>query len=348
MKPKHKAIILLSCLMFCLLAPGVSANVLSITPASATHQIGETQSYNIVLDSAPQALSGFNITIAIANSAVAEITGVSFPVWANPTSNGTTPSSSVWCKAIDLNNQSGMQNIILCTVTVHAIGTGTTNINIISANVEDTVGGRYSLSVVPSILTVGGVAQIASVGVFRSGTFYRYGATPVAYGLATDKPITGNWNGGSTTGVGVFRSGTFYLNGYDGLPIAYGLSTDLPVTGDWNGDTHTEVGVFRSGTFYRYGATPVAYGVSTDTPITGDWNGDGTTEVGVFRSGTFYRNGGTPVAYGLGSDTPITGDWNGDGTTEVGVFRSGTFYLNGATSVAYGLGSDTPVTGSWV
>jgi hypothetical protein len=40
---------------------------------------------------------------------------------------------------------------------------------------------------------MGGDAYIASVGVFRSGMFYRYGATPVAYGLATDKPITGKW-----------------------------------------------------------------------------------------------------------------------------------------------------------
>jgi len=188
----------------------------------------------------------------------------------------------------------------------------------------------------------------SSIGVFRSGTFYRYGVTPVAYGLATDKPVTGDWNGDGITEVGVFRSGTFYLNGYDGLPIVYGLSTDLPVTGDWNGDTHTEVGVFRSGTFYRNGATSVAYGLSTDLPVTGDWNGDGTTEVGVFRSGTFYLNGATPVTYGLGSDTPVTGDWNGDGTTEVGVFRSGTFYRNGATPVAYGTATDLPVTGKWI
>jgi PKD repeat protein len=186
----------------------------------------------------------------------------------------------------------------------------------------------------------------SSVGVFRSGTFYLQGVTnPVVFGLASDTPVTGDWNGDGITEVGVFRSGSFYRNGATSVP--YGITGDIPVTGDWNGDTHTEVGVFRSGTFYRYGATPVAYGVSTDTPVTGDWNGDGTTEVGVFRSGTFYRYGATPVAYGVATDTPVTGDWNGDGTTEVGVFRSGTFYLNGVTPVAYGLGSDTPITGKW-
>jgi len=187
-----------------------------------------------------------------------------------------------------------------------------------------------------------------AVGVWRSGTFYLNGGTPVSYGLATDTPITGVWTAGSTTNVGVFRSGTFYLNG--GTPVSYGLATDKPITGVWTAGSTTNVGVFRSGTFYLNGGTPVSYGLATDTPVTGDWNGDGITEVGVFRSGMFYLNGvTTPVAYGLATDTPITGDWNADGITEVGVFRSGTFYLNGVTTpVAYGLATDTPITGKWV
>ena len=188
-------------------------------------------------------------------------------------------------------------------------------------------------------------AVTSTGGVFRSGTFYRNGATQIAYGMVGDTPVTGDWNGDGTTEVGVFRSGTFYRNG--ATQIAYGMAGDIPVTGDWNGDGTTEVGVFRSGTFYRDGATSVAYGMAGDTPVTGDWNGDGLTEVGVFRSGTFYRNGATQVAYGLAGDTPVTGDWNGDGSTEVGVFRSGTFYRNGATQVAYGITGDTPVTGKW-
>ena len=158
----------------------------------------------------------------------------------------------------------------------------------------------------------------SSVGVFRSGTFHLNGATSVAYGMAGDTPVTGDWNGDGLSEVGVFRSGTFYRNG--ATSVAYGMAGDTPVTGDWNGDGTTEVGVFRSGTFHLNGATSVAYGMAGDTPVTGDWNGDGMTEVGVFRSGTFYRNGATSVAYGIAGDTPVTGDWNGDGMTEVGVF----------------------------
>jgi len=330
--------------MLCLLASGVSANVLSITPASAQHQTGETQSYDVILDSAPQALSGFDITIAIENSAVGEITGVSFPAWANPKSNGTVPSSVVWCKAIDLANQSGMQNIVLCTITVRAIGTGTTNINFTSVKVEDTVGGKYDPSLVPSVLTVGG-DDISEVGVFRGGVFYRNGATDIVYGLPTDTPVVGNWNGYGISEVGVFREGVFYRK--DATDIVYGLPTDTPVIGDWNGDGISEVGVFRDGVFYRNGATDIVYGLPTDTPVIGDWNGDLKSEVGVYRGGVFYRNGADAIVYGLSTDTPVIGDWNGDGMSEVGVYRDGVFYRNGATDIVYGIATDTPVIGKW-
>jgi len=51
----------------------------------------------------------------------------------------------------------------------------------------------------------------------------------------------------------------------------YGLPTDTPVIGDWNGDRKSEVGVFRDGVFYRNGATDIVYGLSTDTPVIGKW-----------------------------------------------------------------------------
>ena len=107
--------------------------------------------------------------------------------------------------------------------------------------------------------------------------------------------------------VGVFRDGVFYRNGADA--IVYGLSTDTPVVGDWNGDGISEVGVYRGGVFYRNGADAVVYGLSTDKPVIGDWNGDGISEVGVFRGGIFYRNGATTIGYGLPTDTPVIGKW---------------------------------------
>jgi C1A family cysteine protease len=190
------------------------------------------------------------------------------------------------------------------------------------------------------------VSTVDNVGVFRNGVFYRDGTEAIAYGLSTDIPVTGDWDGEGLSEVSVFRDGVFYRDGAEA--IAYGLSTDIPVTGDWNGDLKSEVGVYRNGIFYRDGAEAIAYGLSTDTPVTGDWNGDLISEVGVFRNGIFYRYGTTEIVYGLSTDTPVTGDWDGNGLDEVGVFREGVFYRDGADAIVYGLSTDKPVTGDWM
>ena len=185
----------------------------------------------------------------------------------------------------------------------------------------------------------------SNVGVFRDGVFYRKDATDIVYGLSTDTPVIGDWNGDGMSEVGVFRGGVFYRNG--ATDIVYGLSTDTPIVGDWNGDGVSEVGVYRGGVFYRNGADVIVYGLSTDTPVIGDWNGDHISDVGVYRDGVFYRNGAEAIVYGLSTDTPVIGDWNGDGISEVGVYRGGVFYRNGADAIVYGLSTDTPVIGKW-
>jgi len=202
------------------------------------------------------------------------------------------------------------------------------------------------------------------VGVFRGGVFYLKDATDIVYGLSTDTPVIGDWNGDLKSEVGVFRGGVFYLRNTDGstTTIVYGLPTDTPVIGDWNGDLKSEVGVFRGGVFYRNGADPIVFGLPTDTPVTGDWNGDHLFGVGVWRSnndsGTFYiRNwdsSTTTIWYGYSTDTPVIGDWNEDLKSEVGVWRNSAgsvFYLRDSafqtTITPYGLPTDTPIAGKW-
>ncbi len=148
--------------------------------------------------------------------------------------------------------------------------------------------------------------------------------------------------------------------------FSYGVSSDTPVMGDWNGDGFDEVGVFRPSTGKWYLASPsgttyksFSYGASADTPVVGDWNGDGIDEVGVYRpstgkwflaspSGTTYKS----FSYGVSSDIPVIGDWNDDGMDEVGVYRpsTGKWYLassSGTTykTINYGVNGDIPIVG---
>jgi hypothetical protein len=204
-------------------------------------------------------------------------------------------------------------------------------------------------------------------GIYRSGTWYldanRNGKwdtgtdTTSRFGMSTDVPVTGDWNGDGTAQFGAYRNGVWYLDSNGNgvwddsadARISFGGSlTDIPVAGDWNGNGITQVGVFRNGTWYldadgdgAWNAgidTLTTFGMAGDIPVAGDWNGDGTTQIGVYRDGTWYLdingNGswetGTDLAtsFGLPTDLPVAGDWNGDGTTQIGVYRNGKWYLD--------------------
>jgi len=250
-------------------------------------------------------------------------------------SSTNTPTAWSW----NFGDSSSVNATVKNPVHTYA-STGTYTVALTTTNVAGS-----NTKTIDNYITVSAASGVDNVGVYRGGVFYRNGADAIVYGLSTDTPVVGDWNGDHISEVGVFRGGVFYRNGADA--IVYGLSTDTPVVGDWNGDGISEVGVFRGGVFYRNGADAIVYGLSTDTPVIGDWNGDGISEVGVYRGGVFYRNGADAIVYGLSTDTPVIGDWNGDGMSEVGVYRGGVFYRNGADAIVYGLSTDTPVIGKW-
>ena len=158
------------------------------------------------------------------------------------------------------------------------------------------------------------------VGVFRGGFWFfdnngnnTWDGTPtdqfLAFGLATDMPVVGDWNGDGRKKIGIYRDGFWVLdyngNGvWDGTPtdrvLAFGLPGDIPVVGDWNGNGFSKIGVFRNGFFFL------------------DYNGNGVWEGSTDR---FY-------AFGLAGDLPVAGDWNGDGRSKIGVYRNGFWFLD--------------------
>jgi len=207
----------------------------------------------------------------------------------------------------------------------------------------------------------------------RNSNSSGYADIEVVYGVASDLPVVGDWDGDGVDTLGVFRDGVFYLrnsnsSGYADITFGYGLPGDKPIAGDWNADGIDTVGVFRNGVFYLrnsnttgYAHITFGYGLAGDLPMSGDWDVDGVDTVGVFRNGVFYlRNSNSTgyadvtFGYGMPGDRPIVGDWDGDGVDTVGTFRSGVFYLRNTNmsgfadvTFSYGLPGDTPLTGDW-
>ncbi|MGC1272315.1 MAG: VCBS repeat-containing protein [Planctomycetaceae bacterium] len=206
------------------------------------------------------------------------------------------------------------------------------------------------------------------IGAFEAGVWsldlnangvFDAGDTRFVYGLAGDRPVTGDWNGDGLTEIGVFRDGWWYLdlNGdrqFDSADVVahYGSYGDTPVVGDWDGDGRDDVGVFRGGRWYRDfnrtfsfdAADPIHhFGSPGDIPIVGDPDNRGLPTMIVFRGGTWSvdlnRNGvwdQNDVAYGFGSpgDQPLAGNWQSpdvldrSGVDQLAVVRNGTWYLD--------------------
>jgi hypothetical protein len=174
--------------------------------------------------------------------------------------------------------------------------------------------------------------------------------------------------------------------GIDVITASFGVPSDVPVAGDWNGDGTDDIGVWRpsTGRFYLdangsrtwevgVDISTAPFGIPTDRPVAGDWNGDGTDDIGVWRPSTarFYldADGSRTWAvfvdvitdpFGISSDLPVAGDWNRDGVDEVAVWRpsTGRFYMDvdgsrtwskaiDVITESFGIASDLPVVGRW-
>jgi PKD repeat protein len=296
-------------------------------------------------------------------------------------STGTEPLTWAWDFGDGSAENATVQNPIHTYVNVGVYNVSLTASNAVGNNTMNRTGYISVTNAVTGKTAVGVFRPSAHTFYLRNGTAASWTTTVIDWGMSTDLPVTGDWNGDGLTDIGGYRPSahTFYLkNGtavsWTTTVIDWGVSTDLPVTGDWNGDGLTDVGVYRpsahtfylkNGTAVSWTTTVIDWGVSTDLPVTGDWNGDGLTDAGVYRPSahTFYLKNGTAVSWtttaidwGISTDLPVTGDWNGDGVSEMGVYRPSThtFYLRSANYpvtpanvINWGVSTDLPVTGIW-
>lgn len=293
----------------------------------------------------------------------------------NAASGSVTVTTSAGCSWSVSNSTS------FVTISAGASGSGTGTVSYsLFANPGPSRTATLIIAGQPFAVNQAGIpANPSTIGVYHAGTWYLdtsgdgqwdSGDQSFMFGLPTDVPVTGDWNGSGRTKIGVYHQGTWYLdtNGdgqYDAGDTVYaqfGLPGDIPVTGDWDGSGKTKIGVYHQGIWYLdwngngqwdAGDRAYSFGLPSDVPVTGDWDGSGKTKIGVYHQGTWYldTNGNgqwdgasTDAVYplfGLPADIPLTGDWNGDGKTKIGVYHKGTWYLDSNGNGQWDPGVDT-------
>ena len=218
-------------------------------------------------------------------------------------------------------------------------------------------------------------APPADLAIWRPGTgvWWILGGVPgsasttFGWGLSTDLPLPGDFDGDGKTDFSVFRPSTgewYVINSSSGAWSVWqwGLSTDIRVPADYDGDGKTDRAVFRPSTGVWYIvrskdeiAIYSTFGLSTDTPAPADYDGDGKADIAVWRSSnqTFYSiNSGNnllnTIAFAQTGTQPVSADYDGDGKADYAI-RSGNNWVirkssNAQTDViAWQLASDIPV-----
>ena len=181
---KRISILALALVALSLLVSAAAASVISIENGQV-NTIGGTASMNVTLDSAPTGLSGYDITISVADPSVANITGYSFPSWATLNSNTTFPSSQTRVVGVDLNDQVQATNspVTLGTVTLQGLKSGSSQVQITVNEIDDDAGNMVSPTVQPGTFSVIIAQPVGNVTV---------SSTPAGAAIALDGTDTGH------------------------------------------------------------------------------------------------------------------------------------------------------------
>jgi subtilisin family serine protease len=195
------------------------------------------------------------------------------------------------------------------------------------------------------------------------------------FGLSTDVPVPGDYNGDGVSEIAVFRGseGAWYISqgsAQSFTRVPWGISGDVPVPADYDGDGKTDVAVWRpsNGTWYILRSSDGAFrsqpfGASGDNVVPGDYDGDGKTDVAVFRPSTnvwyILRSSDSSllsVQWGVGGDKLVEGYYDADSKLDIAVWRpsNGTWYILKSTtnnssfdSIQWGTTGDVPAQGDY-
>jgi len=133
--------------------------IISVVPVSGSVNVGESTTYAIQLDSAPNGLSGYNLYVTLTDGTKADITNVAYDsTWARYTVDPTVPADSVRIGAVDANQKiypGTTGPYTLATITVKGVAVGSSAITLSGLTMDDDAGNAIDAVLNPGTITVG-------------------------------------------------------------------------------------------------------------------------------------------------------------------------------------------------
>ncbi|WP_231593712.1 leucine-rich repeat protein [Methanosarcina siciliae] len=119
-----------------------STVTLYFDPESSSVSENESTEINIVASNFPAGFSGYNLTVALDNPAVAEIVDIKYPTWALITENSSLPGTSIYLKTVDGGDvvKEGAADVVLVILTVSGKEYGSANLSIGIDRLDDDSG----------------------------------------------------------------------------------------------------------------------------------------------------------------------------------------------------------------
>jgi hypothetical protein len=234
-----------------LLVAGAAADTIQVQNVQV-NTIGGIIPVNIVLDTTPAGIAGYDITISLSNSSVATITDVSFPSWSLLNESTTLPASSVRVRTVDLYEKVNASDtdVPFGTITLEGKAVGSTDVVVTIKNITSDDGKSFTPAVQSGMFTVESSAR--SQPIIANHTFTYLSQVPLTAITASKQnlhiaywhtshgsQITDGMTGLTTFPDAPYGGSTYKYNagGTDGaLDLNDSYSTDLGNSG-WPGIT---------------------------------------------------------------------------------------------------------------
>lgn len=148
-------------LLVCALVGAASAATVSVGNIAGLNP-SATQTIGVFVDSLPDGLSGYNITLTVGDSGVADVYLITEPSWSSIHITGNTPAASAYIQVADLSDSidAGDSHVKLCDVTIRGIAVGSTSLSITVNQMDDDNGDSISPAVSNGLIAVGSLYSV--------------------------------------------------------------------------------------------------------------------------------------------------------------------------------------------